>query len=296
MLRPRPGRRRPAAGGRRPGLRPGGTPGQTYAALAVLVLVAGLLLAGLAWRLDRGSWAVIETPSMGRAAPVRTMILTRYEPTSRIAVGDVVSYHPRQNPAEIITHRVVEKTPAGQLVVRGDINGATDPYPVRDEDLVGTVQVRLIGMGWAVKALPMLVVAGAVLLVGTRRYVRAYWRSSVRVLGTCLLLCLAVLVLRPFVHPVLISVRNPPGAQPEADVVSGGLLPTRVEGMPGHHVDLLTGQVGSVAVTAPTPGAPFHIVGHPHLDVAWLLLVAGVCSLPLLGCLVVGLGPVEDDA
>lgn len=282
-------------GGRRPGLRDGGTPGQTCAALAVLVVVAALLLAGLAWRLDRGSWAVIETPSMGRAAPVGTLILMRYEPTSRIAVGDVVSYHPRQNPAEIITHRVVEKTPAGELVVRGDINGATDPYPVRDEDLVGTVQVRLIGMGWVVKALPMLVVAGAVLLVGTRRYVRAYWRSSVRVLGTCLLLCLAVLVLRPFVHPVLISVRNPPGAQPEADVVSGGLLPTRVEGMPGHHVDLLTGEVGSVAVAAPAPGAPFHIVGHPHLDMAWLLLVTAVSSLPLLWCLVVGLGPVEDD-
>lgn len=295
MLRPRPGRRRPAAGGRRAGLRDGGTPGETCAALAVLVVVAGLLLAGLAWRLDRGSWAVIETPSMGRAAPVGTLVLMRYEPVSQVAVGDVVSYHPRQDPEEIITHRVVEKTRTGDLVVRGDINGATDPYPVRDVDLVGTVQLRLVGMGWVVKALPMLVVAGAVLLVGTRRYVSPYWRSSVRVLGTCLLLCLAVLVLRPFVHPVLIAVRNPPGAQPEADVVSGGLLPTRVEGMAGHHVDLLTGEVGSVAVTAPEPGAPFHIVGHPDLDLSWFLLVAVVCSLPLLWCLVVGLGPAEDE-
>ncbi len=268
---------------------------QTAAALAVVAVVAGLLLAGLLWRLDGGSWAVIETPSMGRAAPVGTLILTRHEPTAGIEVGDVVSYHPRQHPEEIITHRVVDKLPSGELVVRGDINGAADPYPVRDGDLVGTVRLRLVAMGWVVKALPMLVVAGTVLLVGSQRYVSPYWRSSVRVLGTCLLLCLAVLLLRPFVHPVLISIRNPPGAQPEADVVSGGLLPTRVQGMSGHHVDLRTGEVGSVAVTAPEPGAPFHIVGHPALDLPWLALVAGVCALPFLWCLVVGLSPAEDE-
>nr|WP_232530918.1 signal peptidase I [Microlunatus antarcticus] len=261
-----------------------------------MVGVAVLLLAGLLWRLDGGSWAVIETGSMGSAAPVGTLILTRREPTSAIVVGDVVSYHPRTNPKEIITHRVVEKLSDGTLRVRGDINGAADPYPVRDIDLVGTVEVTLIGLGWVVKALPMLVVAGAVLLVASQRYIRAGWRSSVRVLGTCLLLCLAVLILRPFVHPVLISVRTPPGGQAEADVVSGGLLPTRVEGMPGHHVDLLTGQVGSVAVAAPEPGAPFHIVGHPHLDLPWMIVVSLVCSLPLLWCLVVGLSPDEDAA
>lgn len=295
MHRRSPGRRRTLAGPRRPDLRGDAGPTQTLGALAVMVLVAGLLLAALLWRLDRGAWAVIETGSMGSAAPIGTLILTRYEPASAVEVGDVVSYHPRYNPKEIITHRVVEKLSDGTLRVRGDINGAADPYPVRDVDLVGTVQARLIGMGWVVKALPMLAVAGAVLLVGSRRYVRPYWRSSVRVMGTCLLLCLSVLVLRPFVHPVLISVRNPPGAQPMADVVSGGLLPTRVEGMPGHHVDLLTGEVGSVAVAAPEPGAPFHIVGHPHLDTPWLALVALICSLPLLWCLVVGLSPAEDD-
>ena len=232
---------------------------------------------------------------MGRAAPVGTLILTRHEPIGQIDVGDVVSYHPRQNPEEIITHRVIEKLADGSVVVRGDINGAADPYPVREADLVGTVEVTLIGIGWVVKALPLLVVAGVVLLVATRVYVKPQWRSSVRVLGTCLLLCLSVLVLRPFVHPVLISIRNPPDAQPEADVVSGGLLPTRVDGMPGHHVDLLTGQVGSVAVAPPAPGGAFRIVGHPHLDLPWLALVTLVCALPLLWCLVVGLAPAEDE-
>ena len=296
MHRRRSGPRRTPLGRRGPVLRRGApaTP-QSPAALALLVLVAALLLAGLLWRVEGGTWAVIETGSMGSAAPVGTLILDRREPISAIAVGDVVSYHPRSSPKEIITHRVVERLPDGTLRVRGDINGAADPYPVRDSDLVGTVVVRLIGMGWVVKALPMLAVAGAVLLVASRRYVKPHWRSSVRVLGTCLLLCLAVLVLRPFVHPVLISVRNPPGAQPMADVVSGGLLPTRVEGMPGHHVDLLTGQVGSVAVAAPEPGAAFRIVGHPHLDDGWFLLVALVCALPLLWCLLVGLSPGEDE-
>jgi len=93
---------------------------------------------------------------------------------------------------------------------------------------------------------------------------------------------------------VLIAVRAEPDGQPMADVASGGLLPTRVEGMPGHFDDLVAGETGSVAVQAPSPGEAFRLLGHPNLDLPWLALVGLVCSLPLLWCLLVGLSP-EDE-
>ena len=67
---------------------------QTAASAALLALVVlGLLGAG-AWRVTGGRWAVIETPSMGRAIPVGSLVLTRPRPLTNIEVGDVVTYRP----------------------------------------------------------------------------------------------------------------------------------------------------------------------------------------------------------
>lgn len=231
---------------------------------------------------------------MGRAAPVGTLIMTRPAPINSIHIGEIVSYHPRNAPQELITHRVVATLVDGTLEVRGDINGSNDPFPVRQMDLAGIVVARGFGLGWLVRALPYLIISTVVVLIFTRAYVRPRWRSSVRILAICLLFSVAGLILRPYVHPLLIAVVADAGLTGRASVVSAGLLPTRVTGAPAHFVDLYNGQTGVVAVESTAPGAPFWVNGSPHLEGWWLVLVIGVCALPLVWCLIVGLTPEEE--
>ncbi|WP_375423424.1 S26 family signal peptidase [uncultured Friedmanniella sp.] len=271
--------------------------GRTAAAVAVLAVFGLLAVVGVGWRLAGGSWAVIETPSMGRAAPVGTLVLIRERPIGQVRVGDVITFRPPGNPSHLYTHRVVQVYPDGSVQVRGDINGSPDPLPITGPDLLGTVVVRLRGVGYLVRGLPAVVLAVVVLLVATSRYLSVRWRSSARILGVCLIVAAAALILRPFVHPILIAVS--PEAQPDghhlASLVSGGIFPTRVTGADGAYVDLRAGETGVVAVAVDRPGGPFVINGSPHLQDWWLLAVVLVSALPLVWCLVVGLSPEEPE-
>lgn len=115
----------------------------------VLAGVLGLLvLAGLAaavlWHTALGGrWQVVATPSMGTAAPVGTLVLT--VPADRVAVGDIVTYHPPvANHPNSVTHRVISVEPDGGFRTRGDINGAVDPWTVRPSNLVGVASYVLL--------------------------------------------------------------------------------------------------------------------------------------------------------
>jgi signal peptidase I len=254
------------------------------ALLACLVLVLG----GAGWRLTGGSWAVIETPSMGRAAPVGTLILTRPAALERIQVGDVLTYRPRNARQSLYTHRVVAKPTSQTAQVQGDINGTPDPFPVAQEDLVGKVVARWVGVGWLVRALPTVLLAVVVLMVATGRYVPLRWRSSARILGTCLTFAATSLLLRPFVHPILIAVTDD-GSGPLASVVSGGLLPIRVTGADGNHIDLSAGETGVVRVAAQQAGGALMVNGSPNLHGWWLVATIAVSLLPMLWCALVGI-------
>lgn len=279
--------------------RAGGLP--TAALVALLaVVVLGLAGAG-AWRATGGRWAVIETPSMGQAIPVGSLILTRPRPLDRMRVGDVVTYQP-PNVHSLYTHRVVKVEPDGSLQVQGDSNGTPDPFPVTQQMLVGQVLQHWRGLGWLLRALPTVLLALTVLASVTHLYVPPRRRSSVRIVGTCLVLAMATLLLRPFVHPVVINITTGPAGRGDgtvrATVVSTGLFPTRITGAPGAHVDLLSGQIGSVPVLPGTAGGPTMIDGAAHLTGWWLIGVIATCLLPLLWVLVVGLAPglPPDDA
>jgi signal peptidase I len=264
----------------------------TTAAVTALAACLLVVLGGAVWHWTGGSWAVIETPSMGRAAPVGTLVLIRERPLAQLHVGDVVTYRPRNARDTLYTHRVVAKLADGSLQVQGDINGTADPFPVTQADLVGKVVARWIGVGWLVRALPTMLLTSVVLLVTTGLYAPVRWRSAVRVLGHCLVLAVTSLLLRPFVHPILIAVTDD-GTGPRASVVSGGLLPVRVTGADGDHVDLLAGQTGVVRVAAEQAGGALSVNGSPALDGWWLVGAVAVCLLPLLWCVAVGL--VRED-
>ncbi|MBA8795579.1 signal peptidase I [Friedmanniella endophytica] len=251
----------------------------------------GLVAAALGWRLTGGDWAVIRTPSMGTAAPVGTLILTRPVALPALRVGDVVSYRPANRPDVIVTHRVRTAPTDGAVVVQGDLNGSPDPLPVRQHDLIGRVTVAVPALGWLVRALPTLLLGEVVLLAATGLYLGPRWRSTVRILGTCLLVAGCLLVLRPLVQPVLIGVGVRPGG-PEASVVSAGLLPTRITGADGHAIVLRTGEAGVVPVASTAPGGPVRVDGSPYLRGWWLVGMIAVSLLPLLWSLLVGLAPV----
>lgn len=255
-----------------------------------VVLCLLLMTVGAVWRLTGGKWAIIETPSMGVAAPVGTLILTRPALLAELSVGDIITYRPQNMPDSMITHRVVATLADGSLQVRGDINGAVDPFPVTQDDLVGEVVGHYRGLGWLVRGLPTLLLGVVVLVIGSALYIPARWRSSVRILGSTLLVAATSLVVRPFVHPVLVTVAAT-GDGLQATVVSGGLLPTRITGLPGHHVDLHLGEVGTIAVAANTAGGPLMVNGAPHLTGWWLVAMIAVCLLPLLWTTIVGLTP-----
>jgi signal peptidase I len=279
----------PAPAGRQVGGRAG-----TAVAVSALLACLVLVLSGAGWRLTGGSWAVIETPSMGTAAPVGTLILTRPAILEQMQVGDVLTYRPRNAHNTLYTHRVVTRYPDSTVQVQGDINGTPDPFPVGQEDLVGKVVARWVGVGWLVRALPTVVLAVVVLLIATGRYVPLRWRSSVRILGTCLVFAATSLLLRPFVHPILIAVTDD-GSGQQASVVSGGLLPIRVTGSDGAYVDLSAGETGVVQVAARQAGGPLMVNGSPNLHGWWLVATLAVSLLPMLWCAVVGLVGVEED-
>ena len=260
-------------------------------AIAVFACCLALVSAAVLWRAAGGRWAVVDTPSMGQAVPVGTLILTRPRALDALEPGDVVTYRPPPN-RSLYAHRVVGRDHLG-VRVQGDLNGAPDPYPVTADNLVGKVVAHWRAVGYVVRALPFLLVAGLVLAFGSR-LLQPRWRSTVRVLGGCLAVTICILVLRPFVRPVLMGA-VPAGEQVQATVVSAGLFPTRIAGAPGEHIDLLCGQVGSVLARPDQPGGPAMIVGTPHLTGWWLVGYICACLVPLVWCLAVGLSPLEVD-
>jgi hypothetical protein len=211
------------------------------AAAVVVVLFAG----ALAWHLSGGRWQIISTPSMGTAAPVGSVVLTR--PDHAIAVGDVITFTPPapERPRSV-THRVVAVEPGTYgpgLRTQGDINGSVDPWLLHAPDLTGRVVAVVPGLGWFVRALPALIAGIVLLWWATRRFMPWLWAVPTRVLGLSLLLAAVSLWLRPFVGTTTLATQADAG-EARISLVSTGVLPTRVTADTGGVLDLISGQTG----------------------------------------------------
>lgn len=269
------------------------------AAAAALALLLGLVAAATVFWVGGGRWYVVRTPSMGSAAPVGTLVLTRPEPVSELRVGDVIAFHPPPERAATFTHRVVAVT-GGRVSTRGDLNGANDPWRLTGHDIVGRAVVIAPGLGWLARALPLL--AFGWLLVGglTRRWFREVWRGPARLVGGALVVMVAALVLHPFVGLVGLATTTDAGGLTQVSAVSTGLLPERVSPLHGHGVaaplDLRDGHAGVVNLVHPAAAGKYELGVHIHLHaIGWLLLVLA-CLAPLLWVLVVGFAPVSGPA
>ena len=275
-------------------MRVGGPAGRIGTALIALVVLAGLAVGG-AWYATGGRWQVVATPSMGTAAPVGTLVLTR--PATSVEPGDVVTYRPPvANHPLTVTHRVVAVGPDGTFRTRGDINGAEDPWTVRPADLVGKASFIGPGLGWLVKALPLLVSGALLLWWVTRLWVPRRWGLPLRVLGFSGLIAAATTVLKPFVGVVTLGTTTD-AAGTHVTLVSTGLLPIRAEAATGGFLDLVDGQVGVLTTQVPQGEKGTVITSGVHMPIwLWVVMVAFWLSPMLYGLVSAWRRPLIDES
>lgn len=259
--------------------------GRTRSTRAAVLVAAGLLVV-----LAFGAAAAagvrtfdVRTPSMGRTAPVGSLVVTVPPAHERLAVGDVVTFVPPTSGSDPVarlpyTHRITAITD-GAITTKGDANGAADAWTIRRDDVVGRVVGVVPGAGWLLRVLLWLVGGvGAVWLLGgvvPRRGPRA----AVRLLGVSAVVAVVVGVFRPFVSLLVTGVDA--GARPVAHVVSTGLLPIRAVGPDAASGRLVSGAVGTVPLPAGSDGAVAITARLDLTPVGWVVL-AVLCAVPLV--------------
>lgn len=260
---------------------------KTVAALAV---VATLLVA-LGWWATGGRWYEVRTGSMGRTAPVGSLLLDRPTSVGQLEVGDLVTFH-QPDSGVVYTHRVAAVGPGG-LRTKGDVNPTVDPWTTDDQHLVGKVVAIWPVAGFALRGLPAFLVVLGLVWLGSS-LVRASWRSSVRVVGVSLAFAVGCLLLQPWVGLDRIGVA-PDGSGGRLSAVSTGILPVKahVDGEPVS-ARLRAGEVGTVAV--PADGTEYRVDAIPSLTGWWWAVVVGICLAPLLWTLAIGLAPRTEES
>ncbi|WP_258070148.1 S26 family signal peptidase [Clavibacter michiganensis] len=265
---------------------------RTIAMWAATVLLTALVATTLLFQASGGRWFVVQTPSMGTTAPVGTLLLTTPVLLEDVQVGDVVSFHPSTTPDETYTHRVIAVDADG-LTTQGDINGAVDPWKTDQTHLIGEATTILPGLGWLAKGLPLFLAGLVIVMILTRLISSPTYRASMRMLGTSLVATLVVFVLRPFVALVVLDAVTR-GDDVQASIVNTGLLPIRVAVEGGTSTTLVSGQVGEVTAPVGETGQFHDIATTLDLPLWGWILFYGLCAVPLLYTLIVGL-PAERE-
>ena len=248
------------------------------AAVVLAVVVAAVSTALLLLHLAGAAWYVVETPSMGQAAPVGTLVVSAPVRIESVRVGDVVTYTPPGGSSSTITHRVVAVRADG-LRTRGDVNGAEDPWTLSDADVRGRAVALVPGAGWLLRAAPLLLGGlAAVVALGVLVRDRAA-RAALQALGCSAVVCATVLVFRPLVNAAVQSMQVG-AAGTTVRLVGTGMLPVRVTAY-GRSLDLTDGRAGLLRLPHGTAGR-IELTTALHLEPWGWALFTAVCALPLL--------------
>lgn len=259
-------------------------PARAALGLAILLtLLAAAVLTAAAWWMSGGRWLTIESPSMGQAAPVGTLVLTRPVAVRDLAPGDVISFTPPRV-SRTYTHRVSEILPGGALRTQGDVNRTPDSWTLHQGDLTGRVVARWWGVGWILKALPLLTVILALVLLGTARFVSAWWRKPARLFLVPLAFAVCGLIYRPWVGLMLID-QTATTAGGVGRVVSTGILPVKAFALHAGDADtvhLVAGQVGQLPLVGGDSRGRIFVDGAIDLYGWWWVAIIVVCLLPIV--------------
>lgn len=253
--------------------------------VVIAIVLLAICLTAVGWRVAGGRWFVVRTPSMGQSAPVGTLLLTLPVTLAAAQVGDTVTFRAPSS-GEVYSHRVIAKSATG-LRTRGDINTGNDPWVVTNQDLIGKVAHRWWGVGWALRALPLLLLCLAAVWLLTALSSRD-WRSPLRLAGTAMSFAIVFAVLHPWVGAAKIDVT---GTSADATVraVSTGVLPIRLTEGSASTQRLVNGQVGSVQVGIPDARGNYNITPHLDLSIGWWMSLIALCLAPLALALLLAL-------
>jgi signal peptidase I len=262
---------------------------------AVWILFVGALLASVAfaglWTLDGGRWYIVRTPSMGTAAPVGTLLWVQPVDYSSIHVGDFITFQPPGS-TTTYSHRVVAIETDATLRTKGDANSAPDTWTLTKANVIGKVEMRWWGVGWLVRAAP-IVIGGALLLwLLVARFAPRLWRSPVAIVGAAVLVSVSTFVLRPLVGAERIAL-IPAADGVRATYISTGLLPLHLRAAGGAQVELRNGQIGSVFTNH--TGASGRVLINLDPNIAWWfwICLVGVCFLPAMTTSLFGSRPLR---
>jgi signal peptidase I len=244
-----------------------------------VALLAAFLVICAIWTLSGGRTFVVTTPSMSPNVPVGSLVLTRPVPHGGPHVGQIIAFHPPNEPNTTYTHRVVKVMPGPSYSTKGDLDAYPDAWVVTPKDIVGVATHHFKRIGWLVRALPWLAL-GAVVLMGLATFVPRKRRRITYFVGGTIVLSIPILVLRPLVRGVFAGSGLIHG-KIHAMVVNTGLLPLRfvITGAPAHH----TASGYPATLIAPQPkNGHLLITGTVGLGFfGWLILVL-ICLSPLI--------------
>lgn len=244
------------------------------------------------WVVSGGRWFIVETPSMGTAAPVGTLLWVKPVPYHSVHAGDFIVFHPPGS-SETFSHRVYAVNANGTLTTKGDLNGTPDPWRLHASNVVGQVSMLWRDMGWLVRAAPILIIGAPALWVLVTRFTPLKYRLSLMTIGTALLITGSSYILKPLVRAVTISF-VPVAHGVRVTYVSTGLLPLHLSTRGGKYVDLKDGTVGSLLVTKVDRYGRYTVHLTPHLSIWFWVILVLIGFLPVFYTLIVGLPPGEN--
>jgi hypothetical protein len=163
--------------------------------------------------------------------------------------------HPPNSPGQRYAHRITAIEADGALRTKGDLNATADPRRLQPGDLSGRVVARLWGIGWLLRALPLLLLGSLVLWRLCRHLVRAREQLPAIALGASLLVAISLLWLRPLVRASVLGLTSDESGA-HGSVVGTGLMPIKVHAVAGSSTNLRPGQLGIVRTTQPVTGSP----------------------------------------
>lgn len=251
-------------------------------ALSLVVLAAGMGVFAAGWSVSGGRLFFVTSPSMGEAAPVGTVLLTRPVTVADARPGDIVSFRPTPV-SPVYSHRVAVKR-SGFLLTKGDVLDTVDGWELRDGQLLGRTVASVRVVGWLFIMGPFLSVGFVlVLLFSWLLGGRGVWQEVLLLVGFPFVIAVGLLLFRPLLGVEGLGVSAGVGEVPRQLFVSTGLFPTEVFNERSFEAVVLgLGQTGVLPLTHADAFGRVNFLARPAFVWWQWLLVALLCALPAL--------------
>ncbi len=127
---------------------PWGVDLRAFVCRIVLAVVGGLAVWPLIFAALGHQVTTISSGSMEPGIRTGDVVASRSVPFDDVPVGAIVTLaNPASDGGSLLTHRVVERTPAGELITKGDANADRDSTPVPSRDVwLGVLRVPWVGL------------------------------------------------------------------------------------------------------------------------------------------------------